>query len=65
MRLADLGREQYRRFKDMVHRMELTYDEIVDILDIEYIAGSTNGCTPPTRIYEISNLGLMLKPFTP
>ena len=25
----------------MVYRLELTYDEIVDILDVKYIAGST------------------------
>ena len=29
----------------MVYRMELTYDEINDILDVNYIAGPTKGYT--------------------
>ena len=33
--------------------MELTYDEIVDILDVKYIAGSTIGYTIPPGICEI------------
>ena len=34
----------------MVYRMELTYDEIVDILDAEYIAGSNIGYTLPPGV---------------
>ena len=49
----------------MVYRMELNYDEIVDILDRNYIAGSTNGYTIPPGIYEISDLNLMLKHLFP
>ena len=29
--------------EDLVYRMELTYDEIVDVLDVNYIAGSIFG----------------------
>ena len=41
--------------------MQLTYEEIIDILDIEYIAGSTNGYTLPPGVYVVSDLKLMLK----
>ena len=52
---------KYNDLEDMVFRMELTYDEIVDRLDIKYIAGSTKGYTLPPGIYEISDLNLVLK----
>ena len=51
--------------EDLVYRMELTHDEIVDILDIKYIAGSTIGYTLPPGIYEISDLNLTLKSLLP
>ena len=41
--------------------MDLTYDEIVDILDIKYIAGSTTGCKLVRGIYKITDVKLMLK----
>ena len=31
----------------MVYRLHLTYDEIIDILDVKYIAGSTIAYTLP------------------
>ena len=49
----------------MVCRMQLTYDESVDILDVKHIAGSTNGYTLPPGVYEITDINLMLKLLTP
>ena len=43
--LSELKRVKYRDFEDMVHRLQLTYDEIVVILDVKYIVGSTVGYT--------------------
>ena len=43
----------------MVFRMELTYDEIEDILDVKYIAASTIGHTLQAGKYEISDINLM------
>ena len=40
----------------MVYRMGLTYDEIVDILNVKYIAGSTIGYTLPPGVYEITDI---------
>ena len=45
--------------------MELTYDENVDILDVKYIAGSTNGYTLALGIYEINDLNLTIKSLLP
>ena len=39
----------------MVYRMKLTYDDIVDLLDVKDIAGSTNGYTLLPGIYEITD----------
>ena len=49
----------------MVKRLQVTYDEIVDILDVKFIAGSTKGFTLPSGIYEISDINLMLKSLLP
>ena len=49
----------------MVSRMEITYDETVDIIDIKYFVESTIGYTLPPGIYEVINLNLMLKPLLP
>ena len=49
----------------MTFGMELTYNGIVDILDIKYIPESTIGYTLPARIYEISGLNLILKTLLP
>ena len=40
----------------MVYRMQLTYEEIVDVLDVNYFTGSSNGYTIPPGIYEIINI---------
>ena len=45
----------------MVYRLQLTYDEFVDILDKKNIAGSTKGYTLPPGIFEISDINLTLK----
>ena len=45
--------------------LELTYDEIVDILGINYIIGSTKGYTLPAGLYEITDFNLMLKSLAP
>ena len=49
----------------MVYRMEVTYDEIVDILDVNIIAGSTIGYPLQPGIYENGDINLMLKSLLP
>ena len=45
----------------MVYRKEITHDEIVDTLDVKYLAGSIIGNTLRPRSCEISKINLMLK----
>ena len=45
--------------------MELTSDKIVDILDVNYIAGSTNGYSIPPGIYKPTDITLMMKSSLP
>ena len=49
----------------MVYRLELTYDERVSILDVIYIAGSTNGYILVPGIYKITDITLMVKSLLP
>ena len=49
----------------MVHRLQLTYDEIVDILNIKYVAGSKKGYTVPPGVYEFIDFNFMLKSILP
>ena len=44
----------------MVYKMESTYDEIVDILNVKYISGTTIGYVLPRGKYEISGLNSMI-----
>ena len=63
--LSEIKSVKYRDLEDMVYRLQLTYDEIIDILDVKYIAGSTIGYTLPVGIYEVSDNILMLKYLLP
>ena len=49
----------------MVYRLQLTYDEIIDILDVENVAGSTIGYTIRSGVYKISDFNLMSKSLLP
>ena len=63
--LAEVRRVKIKDFEDMVYREEVTYHETIDILDIKYTAGSTNGYTLPPSIDRICDLNLMLKSLLP
>ena len=53
---SELKRVKYRDLEDMVCRLQLTYDEIVDILDVKYIPGSPIGYTLPPGLYELTDV---------
>ena len=59
--LTDLKRVKYRDLEDMVFRLQLIYHEVVDILDVKYIAGSSKGYTLPPGMYEIIDISFVLK----
>ena len=49
----------------MVFRMELTYNEIENILDMKYIDASTTGHTLEPGIFEVSDFNMMIKSSLP
>ena len=59
--IKELRRVKYKDLEDMVYRIQLTYGEIVDILDVKNIAGSTKGFTLAQGIYEVTDNNMMLK----
>ena len=44
----------------MVYRLQLTYDEIVDIMDVKNMAGSTKRNNLPPGLYEVSDINSTL-----
>ena len=62
--LAELKRVKYD-LEDMVYRMDLTYDEIIDVLDIKYTSATSIGYTLPPGKYEINDLNKTLEYFSP
>ena len=62
--LAEIRKVKNKDLEDMVDRMELTYNEIVDILDLKCIATSCDGYTLPPCIYEIRDLNYSMSNFS-
>ena len=63
--LAELRRVKHLDLEDLVYRMESTYDEIMDALDIKYTSATSNGYTLPSGLYETIDIFLMLKSVLP
>ena len=63
--LVELKRVKNKCLEDTVYRMELTYDGIVDFLDVKYISGSAIGYTLPPGKYDDNKFILMLKSLLP
>ena len=63
--LEELKNVKYNDLEDLVYRMELTYDEIIDILDLEYIPTKRIGYSLNPGIYEVIDLNNTLKYILP
>ena len=63
--LSELKTIKHRDLEDMVHSKQLTYDQIVDVLVVKYIAGSTKGYTIPPSICNIKEINLIFKSLFP
>ena len=63
--LADIERVKKKDLEDLVNRMQLTYDEIVDILDEKNIAASTKAYTLPPGIDEVTDIIVLLNSSLP
>ena len=56
---------KYKDLEDLVYRMQLTYDEIMDILDLKYIPTKRTGYSLNPGIYEVVDLNNTLKYILP
>ena len=54
--LEELKKDKYNDLEDLVYRMRLSYDEIMEILDLKYIPTKRTGYTLNPGIYEIVDL---------
>ena len=63
--LEKLRNVKYNDLKDLVYRMQLTYNEIRDILGLEYIPTKRIGYSLNPGIYEVDDLNNTLKHILP
>ena len=63
--LEELKNVKYNDLEDLLHRMQLTYDEIINILDFKYVATRRIGYSVKPNIYQISDINKTLKNILP
>ena len=63
--IEELKNAKYNDLKDLVYRMRLSYDEIMDILDLNYIPTKRTGYSLNPGIYEVVDLNITLKHILP
>ena len=61
----ELKNVKYNDLADLVYRMQLTYDEIIDVLDLKYISTKRIGYSLDPGIYEVFDLNNTLKHILP
>ena len=63
--IEELNNVKYIDIEDLVYRMQLTYDEIIDVLDLKYISTKRIGYSLNPGIYEVVDLNNTLKHILP
>ena len=63
--LEKLKKVKYNDLEDLVYRMQLTYDEIIDILDLKYVPTKRIGYSLKPNIYQIGDINETLKNVLP
>ena len=63
--IEELKKAEYNDLEDLVYRMRLSYDEIIDVLDLKYIPTKRTGYSLNPGIYEIVDLDDTLKYILP
>ena len=63
--IEKLRNVKYNDLRDLIYRMRLSYDEIIDILDLEYIPTKRTGYSLNPGIYETVDLNNTLKYILP
>ena len=59
--LEELKKVKYNDLEDLVYGMQLTYDEIIEVLDLKYVSTKRIGYSLDPGIYEVSDLNKTLK----
>ena len=63
--LQELKNVKYNDLEDLVYRMRLSYDEIMNLLDLKYIPTKRTGYSLNPGIYEVNDLNNTLKHILP
>ena len=63
--LEELKNVKYNDLEDLVYRFKLTYDEIMDLLDLKYIPTKKTGYSIEPNIYNVVDLNNTLKNILP
>ena len=63
--LEELKNVKYNDLEDLVYRFKLTYDEIMDILDLKYLPTKRTGYSIEPNIYNVVDLNNTLKNILP
>ena len=63
--IEELKNVKYTDIEDLVYRKQLTYDEIIDVLDLKYISTKRIGYSLNPGIYEVVDLNKTLKHILP
>ena len=63
--LEELKNAKYNDLEDLVYRMQLTYDEIINILDLKFISTKRIGYSIEPNIYNVVDLNKTLKNILP
>ena len=63
--LEELKKVKYNGLKDLIYRLRLSYDEIIDILDLKYIPTKRTGYSLNPGVYGVVDLNNTLKHILP
>ena len=63
--IEELRNDKYNDLADLVYRMQLTYDEIIDVLDLKYISTERRDYSLNPGFYEVIDLNNTLKHILP
>ena len=63
--LEELKNAKYNVLEDLVYRIQLTYDESINILDLKYIPTKRIGCSIEPNIYNVVDLNKTFKNVLP
>ena len=60
-KFLELKKAEYYDLEDLVYRFQLTYDEIIDIVDMKFIPKKRIGYSIKPILYQIGNINNTLK----